>query len=337
MPQPIVFGPLGRRIVNLAASPNGRFIALQHVPRNYNTADYHWLFFRAEGDTFVEVGAFPGSLDHVPLDDGHCLSLEDRGGMVELARYAPSAQGPEQVARWGVWGAISLCEATLRLMPTGSEALVLVTDRDDKQVDWGGGPPPDYIQTWLLIDLATGERREETSWVNLGDERLSRHAYTGSRGLSILVALGAPPWVGTRPRGECEALQKLILPLSWKAVESAIRTGPTRLLTSRRVIEIASGVTLATIQHDPSLRFEASPRYHDLSPDENYVLCTVENGHFALWNVSYQSAWQPELPAHGGVHRAIFLPGGRVALGTKEGGVIVVDCTPGIAPADTPW
>jgi hypothetical protein len=82
---------------------------------------------------------------------------------------------------------------------------------------------------------------------------------------------------------------------------------------------------------------EPSPRFHDLSPDENYVLSTAEGGHFALWNVPYQSAWQPELPAHGGVHRAFFLPGGRAVLGTKLGGAIVIDCTPGITPADTPW
>jgi len=325
--------------VNLAASPNGRFLAFQHVPQDYDSADHHWLFFRAEGDTFVEAGALPVSMDFAPLDDGQCLALEVMGrGVVELARYAPSAQGMAQAARWEVWSAMSFNDVTLRLMPSGREALVLVTDQDDKQVDWGGGPPPDYIQTWLLIDLATGETRERTSWVNLGEPTLSQHAYRSSRGLSVLVALGAPPWVGTRAARECEALRKLILPLSWKAVESAIRAGSTRLLTSRRVIEIASGETLAAIQDDPRAdRFEPSPRFHDLSPDENYVLSTIEGGDFALWNVSYQSAWQPELPEHGGVHRAVFLPGGRAALGTKRGGVIVVDCTPGIAPGDTPW
>ncbi len=59
-PNHVVFGALGRRIVNLAASPNGRFLALQHVPLNYDSADYHWLYFRAEEDTFVEMGALPG-------------------------------------------------------------------------------------------------------------------------------------------------------------------------------------------------------------------------------------------------------------------------------------
>lgn len=334
---PIVFGPLGRRIVKLASSPNGRFIALYHEPPNYDSADRHWLFCRADGDTFVEAGALPGPLDFLPLDSGQCLTLEtDRRGMVELARYAPTAQGMTQVARWEVWCAMSFNDATLRLMPTGREALVLVTDQDDKQVDWGGGPPPDYIQTWLLIDLATGERREKTSCVNLAEPLLSRHAYQRSRGLSVLVALGAPAWAGTRAARECDALQKIILPFSWKAVESAIRAGETRLLTSRRVIEIASGETLAAVKDDGD-RFEPSPRFHDLSPDENYVLSTVEGGDFALWNVSYQSSWQPELPVHGGVLCAVFIPGGRAALGTRLGGVIVVDCAPGIAPGDTPW
>jgi hypothetical protein len=334
---PVVFGPLGRRIVNLAASPNGRFLAFQPVPRNYDTADSHWLFFRAEGERFVEAGTLPGSMDFAPLDEGDCLSLENRNGVVELARYAPAAGATAEVARWKVWGTISLCDAALRLMPSAREALVLVTDQDDKQVDWGGGPPPDSIQTWLLVDLASGETRERTTRVKLSEPELGRHDYQGSRGLSVLVALGAPPWVGTRARRECEALQKMILPLSWKAVESAIRAGPTRLLTSHRIIDIASGQTLAALHNDPSLRFEASPRFHDLSPDENYALSSVDGGHFALWNVSYQSAWQPDLPEHGGVHRAVFLPAGRAALGTTSGGVIVVDCTPGIAPNDTPW
>lgn len=335
---PVVFGPLGRRIVRLAASPDGRFLALQHVPRNYDTSDYHWLFFRAEGGTFVEVGAFPGPVDFAPLDDGQCLLLQNHGGAVVLARYAPAAEGMTEVARWEVWGTISFCDASLWLMPSGREALVLVTDRDDKQVDWGGGPPPDYIQTWLLVDLENGEVRERTSRVNLADPELSLHTYSGSRGVSVLVALGAPPWAGTRAPRERDALQKLILPLAWKAVESAIRAGPTRLLTSRRVIDIASGRTLATVEGDPDRdRFEPSPRFHDLSPDENYVLSTVEGGAFALWNVSYQSAWQPGLPEHGGVHRAVFLPGGRAALGTKSGGVIVVDCRLGIAPGEAAW
>ncbi|HEV7238303.1 MAG TPA: hypothetical protein VGQ36_03610 [Thermoanaerobaculia bacterium] len=335
---PLVFGPLGRRIVNLAVSPNGRFLAFQHIPQNYYTGDYHWLLYRAEGDTFVEVGTLPGSSEFALLDDGQYVALQGREGMVELARYAPAAQGMTEVARWDVWGTMSLNDATLRLMPSGREALVLVTDQDDKQVDWGGGPPPDYIQTWLLVDLATGETREKTTWVKLSEPTLSRHSYEGSRGLSVLVAMGAPPWVGTRAARECAALQKIIEPLSWKAVESAIRTGPTRLLTSHRVIEIASGQTLAAVKDDSKgVWGEPSPRFHDLSPDENYVLSTVEGGHFALWNVPYQSAWQPELPAHGGVHRAFFLPGGRAVLGTKLGGAIVIDCTPGITPADTPW
>jgi hypothetical protein len=33
------------------------------------------------------------------------------------------------------------------------------------------------------------------------------------------------------------------------------------------------------------------------------------------------------------VHTAIFLPGGRAALGTALGGVIVIDCAAGLAGA----
>lgn len=148
----VVFGPLGRRLVRLAASPDGQFLALQHVPQNYNTADYHWLYFRRSGGTFEEVGEVPGYMqrhDAAPLDDGHCLLLETDSQSVQLARCAPAAEGIAEVARWEVWSTMSFHDATLRLLPSGREALVLVTDRDDKQVDWGGGALPDYIQTWL--------------------------------------------------------------------------------------------------------------------------------------------------------------------------------------------
>lgn len=235
-------------------------------------------------------------------------------------------------------GTLSLSDASLRLLPSGREALVFVTDRDDKQVDWGGGADPDYIQTWIQMDVASGVTREKTSSVKLGEPSLSLDTFRDSRGVSVLVALGAPPWVGKRAARECEALQKIILPLAWKALESAIHAGRTRLLTSKRVIEIASGDTLLTIHDDPHAdRFGTPPRFHDLSPNESYVLSTGENGHFELWNVASRRAWRPELPAHGGVHTASFLPGGRAVLGTAQGGVIVVDCAEGIAPGDTPW
>jgi hypothetical protein len=336
----VVFGPPGRRITNLAASPNGRFLACLHVPQNYNTADYHHLFFRQAGDTYVEAGPLPeppparhdlrSSIrrsDFAPLDDGGCLVLETDHSAVYLARYEPSAGGMAEAARWEVAGTLSLCDASLRLLPSGREALVLVTDQDDKQVDWGGGPPPDYIQTWIQVDVATGVTRERTSSVSLAEPSLSLDTFRGSRGVSVLVALGAPPWVGTRSARECEALQKIILPLAWKALESAIRAGSRRLLTSKRVIDIASGETLLGIQDDPRAdRFGTPPRFHDGSPDENHVLSTGEGGHFELWNVTARRAWRPSLPAHGGVHTASFLPDGRAALGTAQGGVIVVDC-----------
>lgn len=341
----VVFGPPGRRITNLSASPNGQFLACKHVPQNYNTADYHYLFFRQDGGAYVEAGALPEAppmrqefrssmrrWGFAPLDDGGCLFLETDDSTVYLARYESTAGGMAEVARWNVAGTLSLSDASLRLLPSEREALVLVTDRDDKQVDWGGGPPPDYIQTWMLIDVASSVTREQISSVNLAEPSLSLDAFRDSRGVSVLVALGAPPWVGTRAARECEALQKIILPLAWEALESAIHAGRTRLLTSKRVIEIASGETLLSIHQDPHAdRFGTPPRFHDLSPDERYVLSTGKGGHFELWNVAAQRAWRPALPEHGGVHTASFLPGGRALLGTAQGGVIVVDCAEGIA------
>lgn len=335
----VVFGPRGVRILRLAASLNGQYLAFVHVPQNYNSSDCHWLFFRQSGDTYEQVGEIPGSpTDVAPLDDGQCLVLfTDYTGPV-LTRWAAAAAGMTEVARWNLLGTLSLSDATLRLLPSGHEALVIAIDRDDKQVDWGGGPPPDYIQTWLLVDVATGDVRQRMETVKLDAPEISRDAYGGSRGVSVLVALGAPAWMGTRTKLDCAALQKIILPMACKAEDSAIRAGSTRLLTNKRVIDISSGETVLPIAADPRAdRFEAPPRFHDLSPDENYALSTVADGHFALWNISNQSAWQPDLPAHGGVHNAIFLPGRRAALGTKLGGVIVVDCAEGCAAVDAAW
>lgn len=336
----VVFGPPGRRIVRLAASPNGKFLALQHVPQNYSTADYHWLYFRRSGNTFEDLGEIPGMksrrLDVAPLDDGRCLLLEEENGVVFLTPHAQPDAGGAKAIRWKLGGTLSFVDATLRVLPSGREALVLITDRDDKQVDWGGGPPPDYIQTWLHVDLATGKTESRGSETQLGDPPLPSALYGSSRGTTVLAALGAPAWVGVRDSRDSAPVRELITGLPEN--EYAIHAGRRRLLTSKRVIDIASRQTVLQLGADPGAnRFEPQPRFHDLSPDENYAPSTVAGGHFALWNVAKQSAWQPALPAHGGVHNAIFLRGGRVVLGTRQGGVIVVDCAEGIAPADAAW
>src|SRR6185312_2776283 len=111
-----------------------------------------------------------------------------------LARYESSAGRMAEVARWAVDGTLSLSDARLRLLPSGGGALVLVTDRDDKEVDGGGGPDPDYIQTWIHTDVAAGVTREKTSSVNLGELSLSQDAFCDPRGVPVVVPLGAPPW-----------------------------------------------------------------------------------------------------------------------------------------------
>jgi hypothetical protein len=114
--------------------------------------------------------------------------------------------------------------------------------------------------------------------------------------------------------------------LAWKALEFAIHAGDRHLLTNKRVIEIESGETLLSIHDDPHAdRFGTPPRFHDWSADESHVLSTGEDGHFELRDVESQRRWRPALPEHGGVHTASFLPGQRAALGTAQGGVVVVD------------
>ncbi|HEV7667500.1 MAG TPA: hypothetical protein VGS22_03170 [Thermoanaerobaculia bacterium] len=138
--------------MKLSTSPNGQLLACKHVPQNYDTTDYHDLLFRQAGDTYVEVGAFLESpperhgsqslmrrLDCVPLDEGGCLVLETDDSTVYLARYESSAGRVAEAARWIVDAALSLSHATLRLLPSGREALVIITDRDDSRRIGGAG------------------------------------------------------------------------------------------------------------------------------------------------------------------------------------------------------
>lgn len=346
-----VFGPLGRRILNLQASPSGHGIAFQHVPEHYSTDDYHEVVYRRSGETYVEVGEFPmppalsspyrGTMQRTvfaPLDDGQCLALEVEPGGVDWARYAPAAGGLEQVARRTLHGTYSQSEATLRLLPGGREAVVHISDRDDKNADWGGGPLPDYPQTYLLVDLASGTTIEEYSFVrDSWDEALI--SLPGFSNAGRLAKKPAPAWLGTRDADQTETLEKLIKSLSWDRDDSARRVGSKWLLTRLQVIDMTTGETVLQLADDDPGRagFRVAPRFHDISLNENYILSTMADGSFALWNVSAKNSWQPELPEHGGVHTAVFLPQARAALGTARAGVIVVDCKPGVSPGDKPW
>jgi hypothetical protein len=243
-------------------------------------------------------------------------------------------------ARWEVCWLRSYCNAHFGILSSGKDAVVLTTDFDDKDADWGGGGAAgEYTQTWFRIDLGSGEIREERSSTDYA-QPISIHDYKRSRGLSVLIAMGAPSWVGSRDARECQRLRELIVPLTLKKLdEFAIHAGRTHLLTKWRVIEIASGQTVLQIRNDEPEAFGARvfTQFHDLSPDGNYALSTVAGGHFELWNIQKRTSWRPDLPPHGGVHCAIFLPEGKAALGTVEGGIIVVDCTPGLSSGDVPW
>jgi hypothetical protein len=274
------------------------------------------------------------------LDDGHCLFLQTNTHDVELVRHTATAEGMAESARWAVCELRSYCNAHFAILPSGKEAVVLATDYDDNDADWGGGGGPGaYTQTWFRIDLGSGEIHEEPPSTGYA-QPISIHDYNRSRGLSVLIAMGAPSWVGSRDAGECQGLRELIVPLTQKKLdEFAIHAGRTHLLTRWRVIEIASGKTVSQIKNDEpeAVGARVFTQFHDLSPDGNYALSTVVGGHFELWNIPKRTSWRPELPPHGGVHCAIFLPEGKVALGTVEGGIIVLDCTPGLSPGDVPW
>jgi hypothetical protein len=344
----VIAGTPGRRITGLAVSPKGGCLACEYVRKGKWTTDQSWLFFREADGTYVEAGEMPPASptlqdfsattrrSFAALDDGHCLFLQTNTHDVELVRHTASAEGMAESARWEVCWLRSYYNAHLGILPSGKEAVVLTSDYDDQDADWGGGGlPGQYTQKWFRVDLASGEVREENSGTDI-----SIHDYNSSRGLSVLIAMGAPPWVGSRDALECQKVRELIVPLTLKKLaEFAIHAGPTYLLTKWRVIEIASGQTVVQIKNDEreALGARVFTQFHDLSPDGNYALSTVVGGHFELWNIPNRTSWRPALREHGGVHCAVFLPGGKVALGTVEGGIIVVDCTPGLSPGDAPW
>ena len=347
---PFAFGPLGRRILSLAASPNGEAIAFHHVPENYDTRDYHESLFRRAGDTYVCVGDLPQPApatpsiggtkrrsDFKPLDNGDCLSLETDAYHVDLARYVAGDNGLVQADRWEVGGAISLNGASLNLLPSGMHAVVHISDRDDKFSDWGGGPEPDYPQTFLLIDVRSGETVERYSVTLAGFDVLAVATAATIDNASPQSAM--PSWTGVRHLHLGDPLHAIASALPGATYDYAIYLGAKRLLTSMQVIDVTTGESLLQlVDESPTThRMRAVARFHALSPDENYVLTVVTGGAFELWNVSTKRRWRPELPPHNGVHSAIFLPGGRAALGTSCGGIIVVDCTAGLAPGDTPW
>jgi hypothetical protein len=348
----VIGGTPGRRIIKLASSRNGGYLAGEYVRKGKWTSDASCLFFREEAGSYLEAGEMaptPPPLQDfssttrrsfAALDDGHCLFLQTNTHDVELVRYTAAADGMIESARWEVCWLRSYVNAHCEILPSGKEAVVLTTDHDDQDADWGGGGGPgQYTQQWFRVDLASGEIREEGS--GTGDTpSLSIHDYNRSRGLSVLIALGAPSWIGSRDAGECHRLRELISPLTLKTLdEFAIHAGRTCLLTNWRVIEIASGKTLLQIKdHEPeALGARVFTQFHDLSPDGNYALSTVVGGDFALWNIPKGTSWRPALPPHGGVHCAVFLPEGRVAIGTVEGGIIVVDCRAGLSPGDLSW
>ena len=348
---PRVIGPMGRRITYLAASPNGQHIAFKHIPQNYATDDYHDVLYQPADDTYVEVDELPAPPPvhygysglkqrayFSPLDDGQCLSIEIEPVGVDLVRYAPSANGLVEVFRRCLVGTYGTSGVSVQLVDSGKRAVVHVSDRDDKNADWGGGPLPDYPQTYLLVDVASGATIENYSFIcNSWDEDLI--SVPGFSNAGRIAKTPVPDWVGTRNAAETEALEKLIKALSGDRNDHARRAGRTRLLTRIQVIDIASGEPLLQLRDDDarSIAFRPFPCFHEFSPDENYVLSTIAGGSFELWNVPAKTSWRPELAAHGGVHTAVFLPHGRAALGTAGAGVIIVDCTPGIAAGDQPW
>jgi hypothetical protein len=345
-----VFGPLGRRILSLAASPNGESIACHHVPENYDTRDYHESLFRKAGDTYVSLGDLPepapasSSLGgtkrrsgFVPLDNGDCLSLETDAYHVDLARYVAGENGLVQADRWEVGGAISLNGASLSLLPSGTHAVIHISDRDDKFADWGGGPEPDFPQTYLLIDVRSGETVERYSVTVAGFDVLS--IATAARVGNASPPFTMPSWTGVRYLKPGDHLHAIATALPGATYDYTIYLGAKRLLTSMQVIDIATGESLLQLLDESPVTHRMRPvaRFHALSADENYVLTVVAGGVFELWNVSTKARWRPELPPHKGVHSAIFLPGGRAALGTSCGGIIVVDCAAGLARDDAGW
>jgi hypothetical protein len=302
----VIFGPKANAVRSLVPSPNGQFLA---VIRGEGRTMYSPsvtgvdLFFR-EGDSFRRLGELREYSDRLfLLNDGRCVVVKSSSRELRFVRYAASVNGIVEESR-GVWvQAGGLSEPITMLLAPGNEAIVGTTSRDDGH----GWSEPTYTSYWFKVNLLTGafEEHKDASFDSPARE---------------LLGPGVP-WATTSDGGAATTLTQLIEALPFRR-EWARRVGPSRLLTSARVIDVATRATL--IGEEPTGPLQVRRVFYDLSPDETLALASDPHGCFEIWNVGQKTFRSLQLPEHRETRCAVFLPDGSAVLGLSSGECAVV-------------
>ncbi len=291
-------GPLLERITTLktrgavqavVGSPDGRWLVVVRGESRLWVTSTRMTGAEAYRRTeagLERVGEIPPAATMYVLDDGTVVGVHCDYNEVEVVRHA--ADGAVEATFCALRG-MSLDDFQLALEADGRHITVEALDRDD-----GHGYTLTYTQVGSRIDVRSGK---------VGSPGPSAHLLRGP---------GVPtrsPHVG----GDAAALQARIAALPFRA-EWPLSVGPSRLLTTARVIDVASGEAV----------FGGSPlrRPFDLSADERLVL-GADSGVFAVHDLQRAVAIEQLDPKYK-VLCAAFLTAREIVVGTADGRVLLL-------------
>jgi hypothetical protein len=264
----------------VTGSPDGRWLVVTHGEPHATTAEVY-----RRVDTGLErVCEPPPAATMFVLDDGAAIGLHGDYNEIEIVRHG--ADGVHQatfIARRGV----ALAGFAYGLEADGQHATVSAVDRDDGH----GWSHPAYEPRCARIDLRSGAA---------GPGELGAHLLRG-------------PGVATRSPdagGDAAALKARLAALPSRT-EWPLRVGPSRLLTTSRVIDIAGGETVL-----------AAGALFDLSADERLAVGS-DQGRFALHDL-HRRAVVEQLDPKYQVRCAAFLTAREIVVGTAEGRILLL-------------
>ena len=296
----ISFGPPGQPVQSIIPSPNGQFLVLVYNAVMSVSVGKAALF-RKEGSTFVLVGLLPvASRSILVLDDGVCIVVLADYDQITLVRCVPGSQNVMEESRWTTLTGLSLFAPDVLLLPSGNEVLLGTTDRDDGH----GWTVPTYSHLWQRLEVPSGKVLQES-------DRMIGCKHT--------LLAPASPCASPYDGGNLGLLTKLIASLRL-GEEWARRVGPTLLLTSARVIHVATEETLVG-KLPPG---DVYRTFYDLSAQETHALATARQGDFELWDLQTRRVVVLPFPSPAQIKCAAFLPNEEMVLGTEQGTALLL-------------
>jgi hypothetical protein len=293
----------GSPVREAVPSPDGQHLALVFGDgRPWTSATVTGAaLFRRQGARFEPVGRLPVAAENVlVLDGGVCVVAIVSTSEVVLVRCRPIGGAVVEDARWSVAGGSLSFEGCVLLAP-GQEALVGAVDRDDGQ----GWSDPVYTSLWSRVNLVTGAR------VDGAGPEIAGRAHT--------LLAPAAPWASPFDGGSARLLEACVQALPFRR-ERARRVGPRRLLTTARVIDVATGRTLLGERNED---FHPERMFHDMTGDERLVAASGKQGVFELRDVETGECSSLSPGAGVEVRCAAFLPRGEIVVGTSDGAALV--------------